>query len=228
MKHILTTSPLFGICLSIFTYEIGVWINKKLKTPVANPLMIAIALVIAVLQVFRIPLESYEAGGDIISMFLAPATAALAISIYGQLDTLKRNWLPILAGTAVGSAVSMTSVYLMCRAFSLDEKLTASLLPKSVTTPIAMGIAEQNGGLVPVTVAAVIFTGILGAILAPVLIRVFRVRDPIAAGLAIGTSSHAVGTSKALELGETEGAMSGIAICMAGIVTVLYSLLLTA
>ena len=228
MKDVLLSSPLFGICLSIFTYEAGVWINKKLKTPVANPLLIAIALIILILQIFRIPLESYAVGGDIISMFLAPATAALAISIYGQLDILTRNWLPVLAGTAVGSAVSMTSVYLLCQAFSLDEKLTASLLPKSVTTPIAMGIARQNGGIVPVTVAAVIFTGILGAILAPLLIRLFRVRNPIAAGLAIGTSSHAVGTSKALELGETQGAMSGIAICMAGIITVLYSLLLTA
>lgn len=220
------TSPLFGVFLCIVCYAIGVKINKVTKSPIANPLLIAIFLVIVILQVFHIPLKNFNAGGDVISMFLAPATAAIALSIYRQLDLLKKNLLPIIIGTAVGSAVSMTSVFLLCRAFQLDEKLTASLLPKSVTTPIAMEISKQHGGLIPVTVAAVVITGILGAVLAPVLIKIFRIENPIVAGVAIGTCSHAVGTSKALELGEVEGAMSGIAIGMSGIITVIYAMLL--
>lgn len=223
----LTASPYFGIIISVFAFEIGIVINKKLKTPIANPLLIAILLIIAVLQVCRIPLENYNAGGQIITMFLAPATAALGISIYSQLEVLKKNWLPVVAGTAVGAAVSMCSVFVLCKLFKLDETLTASLLPKSVTTPIAIEVSAQLGGLVPVTVAAVIITGIAGAILAPVMIKVFRIKEPIAAGVAIGTCSHAMGTTKALELGQVQGAMSGIAIGITGIMTVVYALFLT-
>ena len=159
-------------------------------------------------------------------MFLAPATACLAVSIYSQRNLLKKNLFPVLAGSAAGSAASMGCVWLLCRLFRVEDSFTASLLPKSVTTPIAMGVAEQLGGVVPVTVAAVIFTGILGAVLAPALIRLFRVKDPVAAGLAIGACSHAVGTSKALELGEAEGAMSSIAIGVCGLMTVLFSMFL--
>ncbi len=220
------SSPLFGVVLSILAYALGVWINKKLRTPIANPLLIAIILVIAFLKLTGIPLDAYQKGGDFISMFLAPATACLAVSIYSQRTLLKRNLFPVLAGSAVGSAASMGSVWLLCRLFRVDESFTASLLPKSVTTPIAMGVAEQLGGVVPVTVAAVIFTGILGAVLAPVLIKLFRVKDPVAAGLAIGACSHAVGTSKALELGEAQGAMSSIAIGVCGLTTVLFAMFL--
>ena len=189
-------SPYFGVALSVIAFWIGVKLNRKLKTPVCNPLIIAIVLVSAVLLIFRIPYESYDQGGEIINMFLAPATACLAVS-----------------------------VYLLCRLFGLDESLTVSLIPKSVTTPIAVSIAEPAGGMVPITVVAVIFTGILGGIFAPLLIRLFRVSDPVAAGLAIGASSHAVGTSKAIELGEVEGAMSGLAIGICGIITVLFSMI---
>lgn len=220
------SSPLFGITLSILAYAAGVWIQKKLRSPIANPLLIAIVLVIAFLKLTGISLETYDKGGDFISMFLAPATACLALSIYRQLPVLKKNLIPVIVGTTVGSAASMGSVWLLCKAFGLTDEMTASLLPKSVTTPIAMGVAEQHGGIVPITVAAVVLTGILGAIFAPLLIRIFRVKNPIAAGLAIGTCSHAVGTSKAIELGEVEGAMSGIAIGTAGLVTVLIATLI--
>ncbi len=220
------SSPLFGITLSILAYAAGVWIQKKLRSPIANPLLIAIVLVIAFLKLTGISLETYDKGGDFISMFLAPATACLALSIYRQLPVLKKNLIPVIVGTTVGSAASMGSVWLLCKAFGLTDEMTVSLLPKSVTTPIAMGVAEQHGGIVPITVAAVVLTGILGAIFAPLLIRIFRVKNPIAAGLAIGTCSHAVGTSKAIELGEVEGAMSGIAIGTAGLVTVLIATLI--
>ncbi len=221
----LFTSPYFGIALSVAAFGVGVKLNRKLKSPVCNPLIIAIVLIVAVLLIFRIPYESYNVGGEIINMFLAPATACLAVAIYTKIDILKQYWLPIVVGCGAGSAASMGSVWLLCRLFGLDESITASLLPKSVTTPIAVSIAEPAGGVVPITVVAVIFTGILGGIFAPLLIRIFHISDPVAAGLAIGASSHAVGTSKAIELGEVEGAMSGLAIGICGLITVLFSML---
>ena len=219
-------SPLFGIMLSILAYGLGVLINRKTRCAAANPLLIAILLVIGVLVAFRIPLESYQRGGDFIALFLAPATASLAVSIYRQLPLLKKNLLPVLAGCGTGSLASMGSVWLLCRLFRLDEALTASLLPKSVTTPSAIEIASQYGGIPSITVAIVVLTGILGAAAAPALIRLFRIRNPVEAGLAIGTCSHAVGTSKALELGEAEGAMSSIAIGVSGLLTVLFAMII--
>lgn len=220
------SSPYFGVALSVAAFGIGVKLQQKLKTPVCNPLIIAIVLIAGVLLIFKIPYEAYNVGGEIINMFLAPATACLAVAIYTKIKILKQYWLPILVGCTAGSAASMLSVYGMCRLFGLDESLTISLMPKSVTTPIAVSIAEPAGGIVPITVVAVIGTGILGSIIAPFLIRVFKVTDPMAAGLAIGASSHAVGTSKAIELGEVEGAMSGLAIGVCGIITVLISMVI--
>ncbi len=222
----IVSSPFFGILLCVGAYALGLWINAKVKSPIANPLMIAIAVVIAVLLVFDIPLEAFNKGGDFIGFFLVPATAALALSIYRQAWLLKRNFLPIIIGSAVGSLVSMGSVYGLCTLFGLDEVMTASLIPKSVTSPIAMEVSVQFGGEPSITVAAVLVTGIVGAIFAPAFIKLFRVKNPIAAGVAIGTSSHALGTAKALEIGEVEGAMSGLAIGISGILTVLFAMVI--
>ncbi len=226
MMQEIMSSPFFGIWLSIAAFWIGVKLQKKTGLVICNPLIIAIVLVSGTLLILKIPYESYEAGGSVINMFLAPATACLAVSIYTKASLLKENWIPVVTGAVCGSLASMGSVFLMCRLFSLDEAMTVSLMPKSVTTPIAVSISEGHGGMVPITVVAVIFTGILGSVLAPGLIRLFRVKDPVTAGIAIGACSHAVGTSKALELGETEGAMSGLAIGICGILTVLFSLVL--
>ena len=219
-------SPFFGIALSILAFLIGVEIRKRTGVELCNPLLIATVLVAAVLLLCRIPYEDYDQGGAVINMFLAPATACLAVSIYTRIQLLKENWLPILVGCTAGSITSMGRIYGLCRLFRLDEAMTASLLPKSVTTPIAIEVSQSLGGIQAITVAAVIITGILGSIFAPLLIKIFRVKDPVAAGLAIGACSHAVGTSKALELGETEGAMSGLAIGVCGLVTVIFSLVL--
>lgn len=220
----LYTSPYFGVALSVIAFGAGVRIQQKTKSALCNPLIIAIVLIIGVLLVFKIPYDSYNKGGEIINMFLAPATACLAVSIFTKLSILKKYWLPIIVGCIAGSLASMASVYGMCRLFRLDQSLTMSMLPKSVTTPIAVSVAQAHGGVVPVTVVAVIFTGILGSIAAPLLIRIFKVSDSVAAGLAIGACSHAVGTSKAIEIGEVEGAMSGLAIGICGVVTVLFSM----
>ncbi|BDF58670.1 LrgB family protein [Christensenellaceae bacterium] len=220
------SSPFFGVVLSVGMYAIGVWINRKTKSPIANPLMIAIILVIVVLEVFHIPLEVYNQGGDFISFFLVPATASLALAIYRQLWLLKKNLVPVLVGCAAGSLASMGSVYGLCRLFHVEEVMTYSLLPKSVTTPIAMDLSTQLGGTPSITVAAVVITGIIGAIAAPGMIRLFRIKNPVASGVAIGTCSHALGTTKALEIGEVEGAMSGLAIGVAGILTVIFAMVI--
>lgn len=222
----LWSSTYFGIALSILAFWAGEKLQKKLKSPLCNPLLFAILVIVLILLLFDIPYDSYNNGGAIINMFLAPATACLAVSIYTKLQLLKENAIPILVGCTVGSLTSMGSVYLLCRLFGLDDSMTASLLPKSITTPIAVEVCQTHGGIVPVTVIAVIFTGILGSILAPYLIRLFRVKNPITAGLSIGACSHAVGTSKAIELGEIEGAMSGLAIGVCGILTVILSMVL--
>ncbi len=217
-------SPYFGVAVSVIAFGIGVKIQKKTKLAVCNPLIIAILLVIGLLLALDIPYEAYNEGGEIINLFLAPATACLAVAIYTKIQILKEYWLPIIVGCTLGSCASMASVYGLCRLFHLDESLSTALLPKSVTTPIAVSIAEPHGGVVPVTVVAVIFTGILGSMLAPLFIRIFKVSDSVTAVLAIGACSHAMGTSKAIELGEVEGAMSGLAIGVCGMITVLISM----
>lgn len=222
----ITSNPLFGVCISIFAYLFGVWLNRKLKTPFANPILIADIIIITVLLVFNISYENYSHGGNFIELFLAPATAALAVKIYEQIKALKENWLPLLIGTSVGSLASILCVLGMCRLFNLDETLTISLFPKSVTTAIAVPISASYGGIPSVTVIALVLTGVFGAVFSPLLIKIFKVNNPVAAGTAIGTSSHALGTTKALEIGDVEGAMSGIAIGLSGLATTIYSILI--
>lgn len=229
MSQLFTTvfeSPFFGITATIFAFWLGSVLSKKLHSPLANPMLLAILLLAGVLTVFRIPLASYQIGSRYISLFLGPVTAVLAVSIYRQRAILKERFLPVVLGCLVGSLTSIGSVYGLCRVFGLDEVITASLLPKSVTTAIAIELSAQRGGLVAITVVSVVFTGIMGAVFAPFLIRLFGVKDPVEAGVALGTSAHAIGTSKALEIGEVEGAMSGVAIGIAGILTVLLFLFL--
>ena len=221
-------SPYFGVALSVFMYQVGILISRKVQNPIANPLLIAVILIIAFLKLFHIPMEAFQEGGNLINLFLAPATAALAVPIYKNLQILKSNLKPILAGTIVGSFSSMAVIFGLCKLFGLDDALTASLLSKSVTTPIAMGVTEQLGGIVPIGIAAVIFTGITGSIIAPFLVRLFHVKDPVAQGVGIGTCSHAVGTTRAIAMGELQGAMSGIAMGLAGLFTVFWAFLFAA
>ena len=224
--HEVVNSPFFGITLSVLAFEIGIVIEKYTKLPFANPLLIAVMLCIAFLELTGVSYESYNAGGEVISVFLGPATAVLAISIYSQIARLKKYFLPIVLGALAGSAASIASVIFLCKLFGLDETLTKSLVVKSVSTPFAVAISKNIGGIPSVSVSAVVLTGILGAVFAPLMIKVFRPGNPVAAGVAIGTSSHAVGTSKAVALGEIEGAMSGIALALAGIITVVLTLIM--
>lgn len=215
------SSAIFWITLSMLFFELGRLLNKRFKTPILNPLLIAVAMLIIFLKVFGLSVSDYNTGGDIINMMLAPATAVLAYSIYNQISVLKKYFIPVIAGCLSGSLTSMASVWGLCRLFRLSDGITAALLPKSVTTPIAVEICSRLGGIQAVTVTAVILTGIIGAILSPIMIKIFKIKNSVAAGTAIGTCSHAVGTSKAVTLGEIEGAMSGIAIGVSGLITVL-------
>ena len=221
---VLLESPFFGIALTVAAYWAGNQAQKRTGLVVCNNMIVSVALIVAVLLLFHIPYEAYYVGGSFINMFLGPATTCLAVTIYAKKDLLRKNWLPVLVGCLVGVVVSVGSVWVMCRLFGLDKAMTASLLPKSVTTPIATAVSESHGGIASITVAAVIFTGILGNLAAPLLGKLFRVQDPLAAGLGIGACSHALGTAKALELGEVEGAMSGLAIGVCGIFTALAAL----
>lgn len=213
-------SPFFGMFLTMFSFWLGKRIGQRVNSPLANPFLIAIVLVIAFLQITGISLADYQRGADVMSLMLIPATAILGVSIYHRRKLLCANALPILAGCFTGAVVSIVSTYSLCKWFGIHETFTTSLMPKSVTTPIAMELSQNLGGLVSLTVAAVVITGIAGAALAPWLIKIMKVKNPIAIGVAFGAASHVVGTAKAIELGETEGATSGIAIGITGLITV--------
>lgn len=216
----------FGVAISLAAFSIAKMIARKFNTPLANPLLISAVFIIAIYWIFDIPFESFDAGGDVIYMFLAPATAALAVSMYRKRALIKRNIIPILAGTVVGVVVSVGGVLILCKAFGLSDELTASLVPKSVTTAIATQVGEQLGGFAPVTAAAVFVTGLFGAMLCPYFEKWLRINNPVATGLGIGASCHALGTSQAVKMGETEGAMGGIAIGICGLLTVVAALFL--
>jgi predicted murein hydrolase (TIGR00659 family) len=219
----LTETPLFGVLISLVTFEIGYLVYKKTKRPLFNPLLISIILIITLLLKFNIPYESFNKGGQVISFFLGPATVILALPLYKKFSLLKANALPILAGILNGSIAGLISVLALSRLFGLSKELTASVLPKSITTPIGIEVSKQLGGLPSITVVIIIATGIIGSIIGPLLLKTFKVRDKVASGIALGTSSHAIGTAKALEMGEVEGAMSGLSIGVAGIITVLLA-----
>lgn len=212
-------TPLFGILLSIIAFEIGVWINKKTKISLLNPMLIGIVLVIGFLVVCNVKYESYKLGGDYISFFLAPATVALAVPLYKQLDKLKANWLPILVGIFVGSVSSIISVIVLAKFAGISQNVLVSITPKSITIPMGIEVSRLLGGLPAITVASIMITGITGAIISPIVCKLCRITDPVAQGVATGTASHAVGTSRMMELGEIQGAMSSLSIGIAGIVT---------
>ena len=220
MLDFLTQSVFFGAVLSLAAYEIGLYCKKRWKKALFNPLLIAVILVVAVLAVLRIPYDTYYSGAKYISFLLTPATVCLAIPLYEQFQLLKKNALAILAGVVSGVLTSVTLVLLFSLAFHFSHAEYVTFLPKSVTTAIGMGVSEQLGGNVSITVVVIIVTGVLGNILAEPVCRLFAITNPIARGIGIGSASHAIGTAKAMEMGQIEGAMSGLSIAVSGILTV--------
>lgn len=220
MNDVLAQSLFFGAFLSLVCYGIGCVIRNKVKLAVANPLLISVLLIIAFLMVFRVDYQVYKKGADYIGYFLTPATVSLAIPLYRKLALLKKYPKAIFGGAIAGVLTAMVSIFAMSLLFGLTHEQYATLLPKSITTAIAMGVSEKLGGMASITVMAVSITGIMGNIVAESVLKLFRITEPIAKGLAIGTASHAMGTSKAMEIGEVEGAMSSLSIVVAGILTV--------
>lgn len=221
MSEFLQLSVFWGALISLAAYELGLILKKKFKLAIFNPLLIAIICVMGILVIFHVDYDSYYEGGKYISYLLTPATVCLAVPLYEQLTLLKKNLKAVVAGILSGVLASLVSVFLLAKLFGLSHEEYVTLLPKSITTAIGMGISEELGGIVTITVAVIIITGVLGNMIGEVVCRVFGIYEPVAKGLALGTSAHAIGTSKAMELGQVEGAMSSLAIAVAGLLTVI-------
>ena len=221
MKEFLTNSVFFGAFISLAAYEAGLLLKRKFRLAILNPLLIATICVMGVLLVLKVDYAQYQEGAKYISFLLTPATVCLAVPLYRQMSLLKKNLKAVAAGILSGVLASLCSVHLLARLFRLTHEQYVTLLPKSITTAIGMGISEELGGMVTITVAVIIITGILGNVIADFVYRIFRIEEPVAKGLALGTASHAIGTAKAMELGQIEGAMSSLAIAVAGLLTVI-------
>ena len=220
MQEMLNQSLFFGLVISILGYELGRAVQKKWRLAILNPLLISIIFVIVVLKILHIDYNTYNASAKYLNYLLTPSTVCLAIPLYKQIQLLKKNAAAVFGGIAAGVLTSLVSVFLLSMAFGFTKEQYVTLLPKSITTAIGMGISEELGGIVTITVAVIIITGILGNMTAEAICRVFKITEPVAKGVAIGTAAHAVGTVKAMEMGETEGAMSSLSIAVAGLLTV--------
>lgn len=220
MHEFFSSSVYFGVLISLAAYFLGAWLRKKTGFPLFHPILVSVCLVIALLSILKIDYAVYNQSAKLLSALLTPATICLAVPLYEQLSLLKKHRNAILIGIFSGVITSLLCVLALCMLFKLDHAAYVTLLPKSVTSAIGMGISEELGGYVSITVAVIILSGILGNMTAKSICRIFGITDPVARGIAIGTSSHAIGTTRAMEMGEIEGAMSGLSIVISGILTV--------
>lgn len=210
---------LAAVVVTLGAYQIGLWCQKKWKNPLCNPILIATLLVIGFLLFTGIPNETYQSGTKLMGWLLTPATVCLALPLYRQVKILKKDLLAILAGVATGTVTSLVCIFLLGRLFHMDRQLLVSLLPKSITTAMGIALTEQMGGIQSLTAAAIIITGILGSLMGSLLCKLLGIKHPIAQGAAFGTASHVVGTSRATELGDLQGAVSSLSLAVAGILT---------
>ncbi len=221
MKEFLVNSVFFGAVISLTAYEAGLLIKRKFKSALLNPLLIGTACVMAVLLLLKIEYKHYYESAKYISYLLTPATVCLAVPLYQQIELLKKNLKAVAVGITAGVFTSLLGVFLLSKLFALNHVQYVTLLPKSITTAIGMDVSRDLGGIEAITVAVIIITGILGNMSAEFICKIFKIHEPVAKGLAIGTASHAIGKAKAMEIGEIEGAMSSLAIAVAGLMTVL-------
>lgn len=223
MNNVFVNSATIGVVISLISYGIGIFLKKKTKKAFMNPLLISIVLVIAFLLIFDVNYDSYNQSAKYLSYLLTPATVSLAIPLYQQIELLKKNLGAILLGILSGVLTSLLSILVMSMIFHLSHEEYVTLLPKSITTAIGMGVCEELGGYVTISVAVIIVTGILGNMIGEFICKCFRIRNSISKGLALGTSSHAIGTARAMEMGQIEGAMSSLAIVVSGLMTVVLA-----
>ena len=221
MKELIDNSVYIGVLISLASYALGVWLRKKTGLSFFNPLLVSIILVILFLSVSGISYSTYAESADYISFLLTPATICLAVPLYEQFKLLKKNWKAVVAGFVSGVVSSLVCIFLMALLFRFDHQTYVTFLPKSITTAIGMGVAEELGGYVSLAVVVIVITGVLGNVIAEAVLKLFKIEEPIAKGIAIGSSSHAVGTAKAMEIGQIEGAMSSLSIVVCGLLTVI-------
>lgn len=221
MNEFLTSSAYFAVMLCIVSYTVGLWIEKRLKTPLANPLLISAAISIGVLLLFNISYESFNEGAKYLNFLLTPVTVCLALPLYEKMQLLIKYKAAVFLGILSGVVSCLTVIVLLSLLFGLSEKELISLLPKSITTPMALGIEEKLGGLSSITMPAIVISGVTGNMFAVFFFKIFRITEPVSQGLACGCASHAIGTARAAEIGDIQGAMSGLAIAVAGIMTVI-------
>ena len=226
MAEFFSTVSLAAIVVTLAAFQIGLWCQKKWPNPLCNPILIAVILVIGFLLITGTPNEAYQAGTKLFSWLLTPATVCLALPLYRHVKVLKKDLPAVLAGVTAGTITSLGCILLLAWAFGTDRQLLVSLLPKSITTAMGIALAEQAGGIQSLTAAAIIITGILGSLIGSLLCKLLRIQNPIAQGVAFGTASHVIGTSRATELGDLQGAVSSLSLAVAGILTaVLFPLL---
>lgn len=223
MNEFFQSSMFAGVALSLISYLIGMLLKKKFKLGIFNPLLIAIIVSIIVLLIGKVDYKVYNQGAKYLSWLLTPATVCLAIPLYEQWSLLKKNFKAVLLGLVAGVVTSLGTVYVLSLIMGLSHKDYVTLLPKSITTAIGMGVSEELGGYVTITVAVIVVTGVLGNMAGTLVCKIFRITEPISKGLAFGSASHAIGTAKAIEIGEVEGAMSSLAIAVSGILTVVLA-----
>lgn len=223
MNEFFQSSMFAGVALSLISYLIGMLLKKKFKLGIFNPLLIAIVVSIIVLLIGKVDYKVYNQGAKYLSWLLTPATVCLAIPLYEQWSLLKKNFKAVLLGLVAGVVTSLGTVYVLSLIMGLSHKDYVTLLPKSITTAIGMGVSEELGGYVTITVAVIVVTGVLGNMAGGLVCKIFRITEPISKGLAFGSASHAIGTAKAIEIGEVEGAMSSLAIAVSGILTVVLA-----
>ena len=221
MKELIESSVFIGVLISLASYGIGMWLKKKTGLSFMNPLLVSIILVIIFLQVSGVSYQTYAAGANAISLLLTPATICLAVPLYQQFNLLKKNWKAVVAGVVSGVVSSLVCILLLALLFKFDHQTYVTFLPKSITTAIGMGVTEELGGYVSLAVVVIVITGVIGNVIAEGVLKLFRIEEPIAKGIAIGSSSHAVGTAKAMEIGPIEGAMSSLSIVVCGLLTVI-------
>ena len=220
MKELIENSVFIGVMISLASYGLGMWLRKKTGLSFMNPLLISIILVIAFLLLTGVSYKTYAEGANAISFLLTPATICLAVPLYQQFNLLKKNWKAVVAGVVSGVVSSLVCILLLALLFKFDHQTYVTFLPKSITTAIGMGVTEELGGYVSLAVIVIVITGVIGNVIAEWVLKLFRIEESIAKGIAIGSSSHAVGTAKAMEIGQIEGAMSSLSIVVCGLLTV--------
>ena len=223
MGTMLENSVFFGVVLSIASYMLGTYLKKKFKLAILNPLLVSVVVIIGFLLLFNIDYDKYNEGAQYLSYLLTPVTVCLAIPLYQQFELLKKNIKAVILGITSGVLTSLTCIFIMSIMFRLNHQEYVTILTKSITTAIGLGVSEELGGYVNITCAVIMVTGILGNVIAEFVCKIFRINEPVAKGIAIGTASHAIGTTKAMEMGEAEGAMSSLSIAVAGLLTVVFA-----